>query len=383
MVSVFQSIGRIVYGSGAAAKIGAEAGNLGCKRVLIITDKGLTANNIHKAVQDPLEAAGISTAVFSDVVLDPTLASIEESAKAALDFGADCLVGLGGGSALDSAKATALRCRHPGPLERYFGVNLVPSACLPTILIPTTAGTGSEMTSISVLADASGESKKGIVSDYLYAKAALLDPDLTLTLPPYHTAITGLDSFVHAMESFVNLTATPFTDALNRESMRIIAANIRKAYANGSDIRVREQMLYASALSGMGFSNTQNGVIHALGMAIPTRHHLPHGLLIAALAPMGIAFNAMASPEKYAEVAEILGSAPAGADTLTKAKSAAQGFMTLLEDLEIKAGLQAHGVSWDDLAGTAERAAGTARLMGNNPRKGSAKDLLALLQQNF
>ena len=383
MVSVFQSIGRIVYGTGAAAKIGDEARRLDCKRVLIITDKGLTANNIHKAVQEPLEAAGISTAVFSDVVLDPTLASIEESTKAALDFGADCLVGLGGGSALDSTKAAALHCSHPGPLEQYFGINLVPSACLPTILIPTTAGTGSEMTSISVLTDASGDSKKGIVSDYLYAKAALLDPGLTLTLPPYHTAITGLDAFVHAMESFVNLTATPFTDALNRESMRIIAANIRKAYANGADIRAREQLLYASALSGIGFSNTQNGVIHALGMAVPTKYHLPHGLLMAAIAPMGIAFNAMASPEKYAEVAEILGSAPAGADTLTRAKSAAQGFAVLLEDLGIQAGLQAHGVSWDDLAGTAERAAGTARLMSNNPRKGSAKELLALLQQNF
>ena len=383
MLSVFQSIGRIVYGAGAAATIGDEVKRLGCKRILIITDKGVAANNIHKAVQDPLEAAGIPAAVFSDVVLDPTPASVEESAKAALDFGADCLIGLGGGSALDNTKAAALRCSHPGPLERYFGINLVPSACLPTILIPTTAGTGSEMTSISVLEDAASTSKKGIVSDHLYAKAALLDPGLTLTLPPYYTAITGLDAFVHAMESFVNLTATPFTDALNRESMRRIAANLRKAYANGADIRAREHLLYASALSGMGFSNTQNGVIHALGMAVPIKYHLPHGLLMAAIAPMGISFNAMASPEKYAEVAEILGSAPAGADTLTKAKSAAQGFATLLDDLGIKAGLQAHGVAWDDLTGTAERAAGTARLMGNNPRKGSAEDLLALLQQNF
>jgi alcohol dehydrogenase len=234
-----------------------------------------------------------------------------------------------------------------------------------------------------VLEDTASGSKKGIVSDWLYARTVLLDPCLTVTLPSYYTAITGLDAFVHAMESFVNLTATPFTDALNRESMRIIAANIRKAYANGADIRAREQMLYAAALSGMGFSNTQNGVIHALGMAVPTKYRLPHGLLMAAIAPMGIAFNVPASPEKYAEVATILGSAPVGANTQARAKSAAQGFAALLDDLGIKAGLQAHGVPQHELVGIAERAAASARLMANNPRKGSAKELLALLQQNF
>lgn len=321
--------------------------------------------------------------MFSDVELDPSPASIEKSAAIAKEFKANLIVGLGGGSALDSAKATALLATHDGPLEQYFGMHLVPSPCLPTILAPTTAGTGSEMTSISVLSDPASNSKKGIVSNYLYAKTVLLDPDLTLGLPPYYTAITGLDAFVHAMESFVNLNATAFTDGPNIQAMRMIAASLRKAWANGNDRKARADMLYAAAICGMGFSNTQNGIIHALGMAVPASYHLPHGLLMAAIGPMGMAFNAIAAPEKYALVAEILGSAPVGATTLEKARSAARGFLTLLEDLHIPAGLAAHGVKREDLRGIAERAAATRRLMDGNPRQGNADMLEALLERHY
>jgi hypothetical protein len=155
----------------------------------------------------------------------------------------ELLVGLGGGSALDSTKATALLAVHEGPMSRYFGLHKVPSACMPTILIPTTAGTGSEMTSNAVLNDPITDSKQGTVSDYLYAKVVLLDPELTAGLPPFYTAITGLDALVHCIESYVSLHATPFTDALNLQAMRMISDNIRKVYANGGNMEAREQML--------------------------------------------------------------------------------------------------------------------------------------------
>ncbi|MEG2171716.1 MAG: iron-containing alcohol dehydrogenase [Desulfovibrionaceae bacterium] len=379
----FQTVNRVVYGHGVATQIGEEVSRLGCKSVVLITDKGLIEHKIHEPLLQNLEQAGITAKLYADVELDPTPASIERAAAFVKSAQADLLIGLGGGSALDTAKATALLAIHEGPMNRYFGLHKVPSPCLPTIMIPTTAGTGSEMSSNSVLNDPITNSKQGTVSDYLYAKTVLLDPDLTLGLPPYYTAITGLDALVHAMESFVNVNSTPFTDALNIQSMRMLANNIRQAYANGGNREARAQMLYGAALSGMGFSNTQNGIIHAVGMAVPAQHHLPHGLLMAACAPMGMSFNAIAVPEKYALIAEILGSAPAQASTLEKAKSASQGFINLMQDLHITPGLKAHGITLEELPIIAKLAAATKRLMDGNPRKGTAKDLEALLNAFF
>lgn len=382
-MQTFQTISRIVYGHGAASRIGEEVARLGGNRVCLIMDKGILDNNVHAPIVNALAAAGMEVVIFSGVELDPSPASIEAAAKELHDFKADAIIGIGGGSALDSAKALSLRAAHPGPLENYFGMDRVPSPCMPTILVPTAAGTGSEMTSISVLADVANNAKTGIVSDHLYARTVLLDPDLTLTLPPRYTAITGLDAFVHAMESYVNLTATPFTEGHALQAMEMIAGNLRKAYTNGMNKEARANMLYASAIAGMAFSNTQNGVIHALGMAAPAHYHLPHGLLIAAIAPMGIAFNCMAAPEKYARIAAILGCDLAGKDINEQARCAVAGFERLLADLDVQPGLAPYGIKREDLRGIAERAAAAARLMGNNPRKGTANDLEALLERYY
>lgn len=379
----FQTVSRIVYGHGVVCQLGEEVTRLGCKRVVLITDKGLVQHNIHAPLLASLKDAGLEASLYSDVELDPTPASIEKAAAYVKAFDADLIIGLGGGSALDSAKAAAVLAVHEGPMSRYFGLHKVPSPCLPTIMVPTTAGTGSEMSSNSVLNDPETNSKQGTVSDYLYAKTVLLDPDLTLGLPPYYTAITGLDALVHAIESYVNLRSNPFTDALNLQSMRMISANIRKVFTNGDNREARAQMLYGAALSGMGFSNTQNGVIHAIGMAVPAQYHLPHGLLMAVCAPMGMDFNAIAIPEKYAVIADVLGSAPVGASTLVKARCASQGFVALMQDLHIATGLQKYGIAHSDLPVIAKLAAATRRLMDGNPRKATPAELEELLERFY
>ncbi len=383
MLFNFQTVRKVVHGVGAIEKLGNEVRALKGSRVFIVTDKGLAQSPVPAVVEKALLDAEIPVHIFSDVEPDPTPATVEKSTESAKNFQADIIVGVGGGSSLDAAKATALLCKHPGPLEQYFGMNLVPSACLPLILIPTTAGTGSEVTSISVLGDSATNSKKGIVSEELYAKCVFLDPNLTLSLPPHVTAATGLDAFTHAMESFVNLLATPLTDALNLQAMKMISSSIRKAYTNGSDIEARTQMLYAATIAGIGFSNTQNGIIHALALAVPTKYHLPHGLLTAALAPMGITFNAISAPEKYACIAQILGSSRPEMNLTEQAKSAVDGFRSLLQDLNIKEGLDAYGVERSDLPQIAEQAVAAKRLMDGNPRKGNVKDILQLLEDNF
>ncbi|MDR2055346.1 MAG: iron-containing alcohol dehydrogenase [Desulfovibrio sp.] len=383
MLYTYQTVARTVYGHGAASQLGAEVGRLGLGRAYLVMDKGILKNDVHAPIAEALAAAGVATDIFSDVELDPSPASIERAATGLKSFKADVIIGIGGGSALDSAKALSLLAAHPGPLEQYFGMHRVPGPCMPTILVPTTAGTGSEMTSISVLADLATDSKKGIVSKHLYAKTIVLDPDLTLSLPPLYTAYTGLDAFVHALESYVNLSATPFTEGHALQAMGMIAGNLRKAYANGLNREARAQMLYASSIAGMGFSNTQNGVIHALGMAVPAKYHLPHGLLMAAIAPMGIGFNCIAAPEKYARIAGILGCDTRGLSASEQARRAVRGFTSLLRDVNVKPGLQPYGVKREDLRGIAERAAASARLMDNNPRQGNADQLETLLEEHY
>jgi alcohol dehydrogenase class IV len=383
MIHTFQTVGKIIHGRGSSAQIGDEVMRFGASRVFIIAGKSSIRNDCHKPLVESLARYNIPAEIFSEVTSEPTPLLVEECTARLKQFGADVVIGLGGGSVLDTAKAASLLAVNEGPLEKYFGIDLVTGPCLPTFLIPTTAGTGSEMTSISVVADVASNSKKGIVSDHLFAKRVVLDPELTVSMPPRVTAATGLDAFVHAMESYVNKSATPFTNCANLQAMTMIAGSIRKAYADGGDIEAREQMLYGSALAGIGFSNTQNGVIHAIAMAVPASYHLPHGLLVGAVAPMGIVFNCLAAPEKYARIAEIL-DCDSGLKTVSdRAESAVAGFEKMLADLGVTPGLATHGIRRADIRGIAERAAGTQRLMRGNPRQGTADDLEKLLERYF
>jgi len=387
MFSVYHSVRKIVHGCGSIKQAGDEVKALGGKRAFIVTDPGIAKLEIHKPLEAALSAAGIAFELFSEAELEPSMDSIQKCTDKAKAFKADVIIGFGGGSALDTTKAAAVLLANEGPIDKYFGVNLVPNRCLPSILIPTTAGTGSEMTSIAVLANPKTGGKMGVVSDYMYADTVLLDPELTLGLPPRVTAITGVDAFVHAMESYCALAATPFTDALNLQAMRMVAENVRLAYAQGTNLKAREAMLYGSALAGLGFGNTQNGIIHAIGTSIPMEYHLPHGLAIACTTPMGIAFNHIANPEKYAMIADILRGETNcgcnGASVLDRAKDCEDAFLQLLEDLDIEPGLKPYGVKESDLPATADRAFAAKRLISNNPRLASRDQILALLQKHY
>ncbi len=381
MFSTYNSVSKIVYGVGVVSQVGELAKNIGVTKAIIVTDPTLAKLGLHKGVEEALDSANIAHCLFSEAELEPSTSSIEKITNQAKEFKADLVIGLGGGSALDSAKAACVLLTNEGPIEKYLGVNKVPNPCAPAFYIPTTAGTGSEVTSISVLADKESGAKIGVVSDYMYAKAVILDPALTTGLPPHVTSTTGIDAFVHAMESFVGKAATPFTDALNIQAMKLIARSIRKAYVNGADIEARTDMLYASCLAGMGFSNTQNGIIHAVGTAVPRSYNLPHGLLMSCLSPMCMEFNVMANPEKYAQIAEILGG-DIYPNILDTARQAPALMSELLKDLDIKEGLAPYGVKESDLEGIATRAIAAARLMGNNPRPATIPQLTAFLKEN-
>ena len=385
MVYNHHTVKHFIHGAGSIKQAAEVVKNLGGKKAFIVTDPGLANVGVQKPLEEALTAGGVEWELFAKAELEPSMDSIQACTDAAKAFGADVIIGIGGGSPLDTTKAAAVLLTNEGPIDKYFGMNLVPNACLPMILIPTTAGTGSEFTNISVLADTKNGGKKGVVSDYMYADVVLLDAELTIGLPPRVTAMTGVDAFVHAMESFCGIAATPFTDTLNLSAMKLVAGNIRQAYANGKNLKAREGMLYGSALAGMGFGQTQNGIIHAIGTTLPVECHIPHGLAMSFVGAFCVGFNYIANPEKYAIVADILRGCDRSAtmSVLDRAADVEAAFRALLADLDIKTGLANYGVKREDLPACADRAFAAKRLLNNNPRAASRDQILALLEANF
>jgi alcohol dehydrogenase class IV len=251
-------------------------------------------------------------------------------------------------------------------------------------LIPTTAGTGSEATNIAVLSDPKRGVKNGMVSEFLFARTAILDPQLTADLPPAVTAMTGMDALAHALESYTGMRGSPFTEALSLKALGIIGGALRRAYANGDNLRAREDMLYASCMAGMAFTNTQNALAHALSMTIGGRYHLPHGLLTASVLPWVMEFNLMANPAKYVEAARALGEKTEGLSELEAARLSLKAVRSLLEDLDIPCRLSSYEVPREAIAGLAQETIETqTRLVSNNPRKVSAQQAAAILEANY
>ena len=364
MAFVHYTVKKIVHGLGAIKEAANEVKNLKGSKAFIVTDPGLAKIGVQKPLEEALTAGGIEWKLYAEAQLEPSMDSIQHCTDEAKAFGADVIIGFGGGSALDTTKAASVLLSNEGPIDKYFGINLVPNPSLPCILIPTTSGTGSEMTNISVLADTKNGGKKGVVSEYMYADTVILDAELTFGLPPRVTAMT---------------------DALNLQALKLVGANIRQAYANGKNAAARDAMMYASALAGMGFGNTQNGIIHAIGTTLPVECHIPHGLAMSFCAPFSVGFNYIANPEKYAIVADILrGDDRSGCmSVMDRAADVEDAFRDLLNDLDIATGLSNYGVKREDLPACADRAFAAKRLLNNNPRAASRDQILALLEANF
>ncbi len=383
MFQSFNTVRKIVYGSGSLEGLGDEVRRLEGNKVLVVADPGIKAAGLFDLLARPLDRAHISYEFFAGVEPEPKIEVVTASLAAAKAFGPDVIVGFGGGSSLDISKVTAAMLTNEGPIERYFGMELIPEPGIPLILIPTTAGTGSEMTSICVLSDARSKVKKGIVSERLFASVALLDPDLTIGLPSHITAMTGMDAFVHAMESYTGIAATVLTDTLNLQAIRMIAGNLRMAYANGDNKEARENMLYASCLAGMAFSNTQNGLDHALALAIGGKFHLPHGLLTAFICPWVMTFNLLANPTKFVEIARAFGEKTDGLSEIEAARLSVKAVKSLLDDLGISYRLSSYNVPGDEIPDLARTAVGAVRLINNNPRKVTEKDVINILEENY
>jgi len=383
MAQTFNTVRRIVSGFGSLENLGDEIKRLKGTKVFIVTDPGIKSAGLVDLLVGVLDRAKINYRFFTEVEPDPKIEVVSASLAAAKNFGPDLIIGLGGGSSLDISKVTSVMMTNAGPIGKYFGMELVPEPGIPLILVPTTAGTGSEMTSICVLSDTANKVKKGIVSEHMFARTALLDPQLTLGLPPHITATTGMDALVHAIESYTGIRATLLTDTLNLQAICLIATNLRKAYAQGENREARENMLSASCLAGMAFSNTQNGLDHALALAIGGKFHLPHGLLTAFILPWVMEYNLLANPEKFIQIARAFGENVDGLPEILGARLSVQAIKSLLDDLGISYQLSNYGVPREEIPALAKATIGAARLIGNNPRKVLEKDVIKLLEENY
>ena len=368
MVRVFSTAPRIIMGPGSVKTIGAEVKTLGISRVLIVTDKGVIAAGLMKPIEESLKASKVKYAVFDKVEPDPRYEIVADCVETARQSKAQMLIGLGGGSPMDITKVSAVMLTNKGPIGSYFGIGLIPKPGLPTILIPTTAGTGSEVTPIAILSDEGEKLKKGIVSPYLYPAMGVLDPELTTGLPPHVTAATGMDALIHAIEAYTSINASTITDMYCIKAIELISKNLRTAFAKGDNIEARTAMMEAALLAGIGFANAGVTAVHAFAYPIGAEFHIPHGVANTLMLPHVIRFNVLGNLEKFAQLAKPFGLPVEGLDNLAIVDRVIATIDRLADDIRVPRHLADFGVKEKDIPMLAEGVMKVTRLLANNPR---------------
>lgn len=365
----FQTTSSILCEVGATAKIGELMAKMGCKKVAFVTDAMILKLGLADAAMEGIKSAGLELHLIDDVVADPPESIILTAVEEAKAAGVDGVVSVGGGSSLDTAKLIAVLAGSKQPIEEMYGVGLVTGSRLPLVLAPTTAGTGSEVTPISIVTTGTNE-KKGVVSQQLIPDWAILDAELTVGLPAHITAATGIDAMVHAIEAYTSkFKKNVVSDCLAREALRLLGANIHKACKNGEDRDARSNMLLGSMLAGMAFANSPVAAVHALAYPLGGHFHVPHGLSNALVLPYVLEFNMEGASEQYAEIGPIIFPELAGKSVEEIGKGMVEGFKKMGPELGMQSKLAEVGVNHNNLPMLAEDAMKQTRLLVNNPRE--------------
>lgn len=362
----FATAPTLIVGSGSIARVGEIAAQRLGPRVLLVTDAGLVKAGLTAPALHTLEEAGIAVEVFDGVVADPPEAVVLAAVARAKQFDARAVIGFGGGSSIDVAKLVALLAESGENLAEIYGVGLAKGPRMPLLAIPTTAGTGSEVTPISIVTTGAHE-KKGVVSPLIIPDIALLDPDLTVNLPPHVTAATGIDAMVHAIEAYTSTSPNnnPVSQALAREALSLLGRNIERAVRQGNDLEARSAMLLGSMLAGQAFANSPVAAVHALAYPIGGHFGVPHGLSNALVLPHVLRFNASACGSAYAELAAFVFPELEGRAT---APDLVKGLADLCSRIGLPLRLRDVGIPQDAVPMLAEDAMKQTRLLVNNPR---------------
>lgn len=378
----FQTPTKIISGIGSTAEIIKELNDLHAKKVLLITDPGLVQAGVAQQVVEMLKQAAVEVEIFDAVEPDPSIQVATKAAEMAKNVKANVLIALGGGSAIDTAKSAALLVTNGGYLKDYAGVNKVVKPILPLIAVPTTAGTGSEVTIFAVMSDPEKQEKFTISSALIAPAVAVLDPLLTLKLPPSVTAFTGMDALTHAIEAFTSSIAQPATDALALSAIKLILKHLPVAVGRGDNIKARDGMLQASLLAGIAFNNAFLGLAHAIASPLGGHFHVPHGLANAVMLPYVMEYNLPTAVRRYAEIGRALGLQAVGDTPRAVAEKTVAAITQLARDINIPEKLSNIGAKEELLPLVARDALKSIQLKFN-VRNASEKEILALLQKAY
>jgi alcohol dehydrogenase class IV len=380
---VFYSPNKVLFGPNTIRSVGNEVLQLGGKKVLIITDPGVVKANLVQPIKASCEAAGVSYVIYDQVKPEPPVRCVEEAAELFRREKCDLVVGLGGGSSLDVAKAVSLKVTNEMNVLEMCGMDLVKKRGVPKILIPTTSGTGSEITRVSVLTDEKQNAKTVIKSLYTLADVAIVDPLLTLTVPPKVTADTGMDALVHAIETYVATSATPFSDILAERAIEWVAQYLPIAWAKGSNLEARYYMSLAATVAGMAFASGGLGAVHALAYPVGTEFHLPHGRSNAIMLPHVMKYNLSGNPEKFATIAALMGEDVEGLSAMEAAELSVEAVEDLLSTVQIPFHLRDYGIPEGAIPKLIEGGMRFARLFIPNPRDLNEADVRSVFEEAY
>jgi alcohol dehydrogenase class IV len=385
MAAIITTPRLMVVGGGALTELPSMLARLGLTRPLIVTDPFLVSSGHLERATGHLDRAGVPWKVFSDTVPDPTTAVVETGALRLAEGNFDSLVAIGGGSSIDTAKGMSVLFANGGKMRDYKVPAEIPKAGLPIVAIPTTAGTGSEVTRFTVITDAESDEKMLIAGLACCPIAAIVDYELTLTMPLRLTSDTGLDSLTHAIEAYVSRRASPFTDGLAKSAMGLIARHIRLACAEPDNRPAREAMMLGATTAGMAFSNASVCLVHGMSRPIGAFFHVPHGLSNAMLLPEITAFSAPAALERYADCARAMGVAEEGEGTQAAVARLLDELRRLNEDLKVPTprvwGIDAE--RYEELLPVMASQALASGSPGNNPRVPTSDQIIDLYRQVY
>lgn len=367
--------GRIVAGEGSLAAIAEMAAEYKAKRVVIITDQGVWNAGLVDKPKELLEAAGIAVEVIKDTPPEPATQHVNGIFAVAKGLACDMVVGIGGGSAMDVAKIIAVMLTNDLSLRQLLDKAKITCPGKPLLMVPTTAGTGSEATPNAIVLVEEENMKVGIVSEKFMPQCVILDPLMTIKLPPAVTAATGMDALTHAVECFMSKKGNVFSETFALKAIELIARSLRRAYRVGSDVAARQDMLLGALFGGMSIATSSTTAVHALAYPLGGKYRIPHGLSNAILLPHVMAFNMEGAEEKFRQVAVAMNLPVQGLSDKDAAQKVIEELYALIDDLDLNVNLRDKGISEADLDSMVESAAQVTRLLDNNPRPMTREDM--------
>jgi alcohol dehydrogenase len=381
--TTFKTPNHILYGADSVERLAEILEWFKCRKPVVISDPGVVQAGITARVLDVVKKYGADAEVYTDIESDPDIRTADRCGQAVKAAGCDFIVAVGGGSALDIAKAASILATNGGKAQDYLGIERVPGRGLPKAMIPTTAGTGSEVTNVCVLSLAEHRTKKGIVSRHLFADAAIIDPGLMVSLPPRITASTGMDALTHAIEAYLSRFSTPWTDLYAIEAVSLVGRHLRKAVVDGGNLDAREKMAMASCYAGLAFGNAATGMVHGIAMSLGGQFHIPHGVANAVMLPFVMEWNSVSRLEKYSHIAAAMGEPIREMSPKRAAERAVQAVRELSVDIGIPQHLRELGIKREDLETLAKDAMTNSRQIAPNPRDVTFDEVMGILQRAF